>query len=740
MTRAEYELMVDLDRTSLFDTGEDIIDDVLGSPGIVVERGHDQTRVLSPPIAGVGSFVLNNESGDYSPDGDLRAGEAVRLRATFDGTTYDVWRGVLDQPQQTPPGNQVKFTNVGAFGSMARLAGRKVSSALYADITTDEAIGHLLDEAGFPKNVQGYTLGVTNLFDVTAASFLAYGAWDLASTSGDDPNESPIFSSPAVITLGGGVRASDAIDDSGTKTLEFDGAATKATVTDVSFLQEIFNTGGLALCLFNPDSDGESHEGTLIGKNAWRFYVADQSGSDMRLRFTHNYSTTAGIWETTSRVVTVGTSYLVAVWFDRSGGVAADPTIWLFDIDSRTFSELTVGSGLTETQTPVGTVSTDTGSDLVIGNNSGASRTFDGRIGTVRVFRSITGLGGTAADWGVRMHYIASAAADAPRHFDTGKTTLSWWWLDAEDALTALETLKNSEGPGAALYEDATGALVFKNRHARATEARSTSAQTTFDSVNDTEPVLAHPFSFDRGLKDVVNICEVETVRREEGSLVEVWSLGENLTLAPGEIKRITGRSSDPFMDAAIPSVVGGDYTAVSGTIDQIWLARDSGTQVKINLTSTDGATISGLRLRGKPVTVVNTSVASNTLDTQTSIDDYGPRTYRIPTRKEIGFNVAVDFCNAVVGYYKAGRPVATITLDTNVADERMEAALEREVGDRVQIVVDDIDEEMYVEHIRHEVYAPSTQRTTLGLEAADVARPFILDTSVLDGADVLAF
>lgn len=731
-----HALSIDLDRSWLFDADEDVTADVLGSPMLTVERGQDLTRVLSPPIAGLASFQLDNTSGDYSSGGDLKAGRDVRLRTTYDGTVYDVWRGFLDHPVHATPGGQFHWVNVQCFGSLARLAGRSVSTELYENISTGAAIGHLLDAAGYQKNLQEYL-----------DSLLPVGGWNLASTSGDDPDTSGNGNDASVIE-GTADRGAAALDDSGTLSMEFNGdipgTVPWAMVTDAADIQNIFATGGLALCLFNASSDGASDGGSLIVKSdhstfVWRFYVADQSGADMRLRFFHETPSTDGLWET-ARVVTVGTTYLAAVYFDRSLGASANPTIWLYDIDAETFDEFTVGAGLTETSTPNNTPSTDVGYDLIMGTDDtvAISATFDGRLGTVRLYGDV----GNEAYWTPRLRIAGGVAVAAARHIDDGETEIEWWWVDNEDALAALEMLKNSEGPGAALYEDGQGAIVFKGRHARNMDARSTSIQTTFNTGSGAEPRIGQPFAYEPGIKDVVNVCEIDTVKRTAAALGEVWALGEQFNIAAGETKQFTARASDPFTGAIAPTTGGGDYSVVSGSIDAPTLSRTSGASTVITITSAAGATISGLRLRAEAVEVTNSSRAVNTIDTSASIEDYGIRTYRLPVRPEIGFNLAQDFCNAIVSFYADGRPSASITLHNGAVEARMVASLEREVGDRVRVVVGtELDAEMYVENIRHELGSANYQRTTFGLtQAQGIVSYFTLDESVLDGDDVLAF
>jgi len=63
--RLALAVSVDWDGDGEFtDAGGDVSARVLARPGVAVQRGRDQARQLSPPMAGSASLVLDNRSRD----------------------------------------------------------------------------------------------------------------------------------------------------------------------------------------------------------------------------------------------------------------------------------------------------------------------------------------------------------------------------------------------------------------------------------------------------------------------------------------------------------------------------------------------------------------------------------------------------------------------------------------------------------------------------------------------------
>jgi len=322
----------------------------------------------------------------------------------------------------------------------------------------------------------------------------------------------------------------------------------------------------------------------------------------------------------------------------------------------------------------------------------------------------------------------------ADRVLDTGKTTLDWWWLQDEDAFSAAVTLLNTEGPGASLYEDGQGRIVFESRTYRMTTARSTVSQAT---ISDTgaEPLFSESFAYNPGLKDIINVAEVTIVTRSAAPESSFWQLGQAITLAANETQKFVASSSEPFMAAVTPTSPT-DYAVTSGSVASLTMDRASGQSCTITLTAgPSGAVLTGLQLRAQLVTVDTTTIAANTVDATSSIANYGRQVYTLSTRQEIPLETARDLVNALVGRYQDPRPTVTITVNNGTSD-RMAQILTREISDRITIVEAQtgVNHDYWIERIEHHVdEAGLSHSVRFGCEKALPVQYAVWDTAVWD-------
>lgn len=159
-------------------------------PGVICERGKDQIRVLSPPMAGHFTCTVDNRTKDYSSEyeasplyGLVEPGKPIWVVSDTGSGSEPIWKGVLDDISENPGGQ--KDVNFVAIGRLATLSGQTISVGLYENITIDEALGYLLDAAGWPSTERSIAVSAVNLIRWWVADEDAFSAMmDLLNTEG----------------------------------------------------------------------------------------------------------------------------------------------------------------------------------------------------------------------------------------------------------------------------------------------------------------------------------------------------------------------------------------------------------------------------------------------------------------------------------------------------------------------------------------------------------------------------
>ena len=159
----------------------------------------------------------------------------------------------------------------------------------------------------------------------------------------------------------------------------FDAVDSKIDASSGSTIDDIFDSNGWITSWLNANSDGEGSLGVIWQKGNTLLRVRDESGGNVRLELVVDFDTTDGIWQTAVDIP-INTNTRIDVEYDNST-VGNNPILTVNGIAR------TVGNGLTETQTPVGTRVSDAASNFIIGNNTGQTATFDGEIDEVRTMK-----------------------------------------------------------------------------------------------------------------------------------------------------------------------------------------------------------------------------------------------------------------------------------------------------------------------------------------------------------------
>lgn len=317
------------------------------------------------------------------------------------------------------------------------------------------------------------------------------------------------------------------------------------------------------------------------------------------------------------------------------------------------------------------------------------------------------------------------------RVIDAGQTTLLYWWLDDVEAWSAAQHLLRSEGAGAALYEDGQGRIHFEGRDYRDGEGRSANVQATYSDVVSASGVYhVQPVVYQSNPDEIVNVARATVRRRTLGALGVVWSLGEAVNLSANETRVVIAVGSDPFKDAVAPAS-GTDYTVSAGSAT-VTAAILSGQRAAITVTAgAGGATVTGLQLRAKPLTVAYETAVVSAADSSASQIRYGKRMIDLDLWPEIDVNAARALCDGWVLRYKDERPQLTITL-VNADARHMREIVVREVSDRVHVTErhTGVDWDAWVERIEHRVLGRTLHQVVLGCEQV-----FALDYGRYDSA-----
>lgn len=327
--------------------------------------------------------------------GDGASGRIYRVAGTADRTPK--WQVAPVPSQDGDPMQERRVSlgdgSVGLIGSRrsgARPAIDGVADVVNGDTSVEDRYGAgplvteiALTEGNTPHSAGtiGGSLTIGGVATGAQDFMLSLGpsaGWGLGEASGDALDL--VGSLDGTVTIGAGTRDSVALDDAGDGSATFDGAASSIQISDAAAIQNIWDGGGVFSFLIQP---GDSTTGVIAQKGAstggWRI----DSGSGL-IAFVQFFSTDFGSWVTSASVINTDEVNLVAVSYDSSSD-ANTPTIYVWN-PTDGFSTLTVGDGLSESQGPSGSYTSDVGEDLYLGSRSESSPFYAGILDEVFLF------------------------------------------------------------------------------------------------------------------------------------------------------------------------------------------------------------------------------------------------------------------------------------------------------------------------------------------------------------------
>lgn len=288
----------------------------------------------------------------------------------------------------------------------------------------------------------------------------------------------------------------------------------------------------------------------------------------------------------------------------------------------------------------------------------------------------------------------AAGWSAADRVLSIGDTTINFWWVDNQDAWTALMELLETEGAGASIYEDGNGKIHFENRLYRASQTRSTTAQATFDTVPSTSNAGFTNIAYTQNAREIYNDVFMTVRIRFIWIGVKVWHFGETMTLGGGETRTIIAHLDNPI-DAVTTPTVTTDYVVTSGSLSSYtatllnantvvltFIAGGGGVVLDAPASATTGPQLRANELRESYEERAEQTAAPSPLfaNRQRSLN-----LNEVGARAEISQPTAQALCDAAAAYYGEGRPTVSFEI-VNRDSTRLDQIIQREISDRVHV------------------------------------------------------
>lgn len=208
-------------------------------------------------------------------------------------------------------------------------------------------------------------------------------------------------------------------------------------------------------------------------------------------------------------------------------------------------------------------------------------------------------------------------------------------------------------------------------------------------------------FTYDHGLKSIVNTATFSVGIRALTDLAEVWTSEDPIGMNSGDTQTFFVQPSDPVAGALTPDMASGDIQVTAGAFTAT-IDRTSGQKFILTLTCVTTGAVSRLALRGFPASVVRTVQVSSS--DQPSISRYGT----VSWPDEIPWANAYDaqaIADRIVAVYAGNRPRISFSI-VNFNDRYESEICSLRISDRVTVRNDvlGINSDFYVERVEHSV------------------------------------
>jgi hypothetical protein len=641
-------------------SGSDVSDDINMDVGMAFSRGKESSLAFSPPAAGTLSLALWNFNRDYSPGntggplyGQLEPGK--RLRVISDGRSGGFLRSVAgdkilkvgssDALLSLPTADRVVCTvliddflhdprfgvrtvGISCLGMMSRLRGKTISTALYQNIRTDEAITIVLDAAGWPVGDRVLQVG-NNTIDIFVA---------------DNEDAASVM---IRILLTEGLGASLYEDAEGN--IVFENSTSRETQTRSVVSQATYDS----TASINVGLDYHPNFKNVI--LACRIVQQEREAQPLETIWTYSGDLVLAAGQVKKLIVRGSDPFLNAQIPTPFGTNDVQLLTPIVTLTSGTFT--ITWKGQTTGTIPYNATAADVQAEL--------ETTF--------------GAGNFACGGGpvnlnpVSVMFIGDFA-EAEQELMTVTSS-----LNSVSSLTTLDPIRTDDGAGT--YTDTliprntpitSGS--FKLRQGSTTTplilytATGANVQTAWENTSQYDPGDVSA-SGDLTSTIVVNYTDGLTFPPSTTLVVDSTLMASRYKDALKVTKSVKGS--------------GPDYFVVSGGVSMA-IDRDNGGSLTLTITDDGaGSTLTGLQLRAQPVSVVRSNEVTYP---ETAADSEG-QLYKPDVIAEIPLAQAQAIAQAYYDRYSLPRPAVSIRIATGLYSANLEQVLEREISDLVTVI-----------------------------------------------------
>jgi hypothetical protein len=319
---------------------------------------------------------------------------------------------------------------------------------------------------------------------------------------------------------------------------------------------------------------------------------------------------------------------------------------------------------------------------------------------------------------------------------DTGEDLYDYARFTGNNGIDALSQVTKS--CCGRVYDKADGTIIFESRSHRGAPPHDASVYT----LNNDHYAMTYNY----GERELYNRITTKAHARTLLTLAEIWRNWDIPYLTGGETKYINALLAYPALTITTP-VATTDYTANS---QEDGLGTDRTADISIALTEyaesigiavtntgTSGLHLTFLRFRGE--LLQDTDEGSSTINDSTSQADYGIREDEFDSELLDTVEDASNRSRYLLARHKDPRAEIVVKLRPDT-DAKLAAMLGKEISDRITVIEPQtaVNGDFFIEKIRHSL-GPCFMETEWTLSAI-MGESFILDSSALDGPDVLAY